>query len=99
MKRIKELVDKIEDELEGAKEYAESYLDYKVKGNNSRATQLKSMAQDELNHANNIHEIAVSEIAELRKVYTPPVEMEEVWEKSHKEFVERAAWIKQMLAM
>ena len=99
MRRIKDLADHIAEELDGAKEYAETYLDYKVKGNGNRASQYKSMAQDELNHANIIHDVAVSEIAELSKVYTPPSGMEEAWTKSHKEYVEKAAWIKQMLTM
>jgi hypothetical protein len=57
------------------------------------------MASDELRHSSFLHEWAVAEIEELSKVYTPPVWMEEKWEKSHKEYVEKVAWIKQMLAM
>ena len=45
------------------------------------------------------HEIAVKEIAEISKVFTPPVEMEDKWNHEHKEYVERVAWIKQMLAI
>lgn len=99
MKKIKELADKICDELEGSKEYAEESITQKVKGNGTRATQFRAMAQEELNHANILHDIAVSEISEISKVVTPPTEMEEEWEKAHKKFLEKAAWIKQMLAM
>ena len=39
------------------------------------------------------------EIEELRKVYAPPQEMLEKWNADHKKYIEKAAWIKQMLAM
>lgn len=45
------------------------------------------------------HEMAVKEIEEISKVYTPPAEMQKIWDEAHKKYVERAAWVKQMLAM
>lgn len=99
MKRIQDLVEKIDDELEGAKEYAECYLTYKAKGESTWATKYKEMANDELKHAMYIHDKAMEDIKELSAVYTPPVEMQEEWDKSHKKYVECVAWIRQMLAM
>ena len=99
MRAIKKYVEAIDEELHGAKEYAENYLEAKVKGDAQLATRYKEMANDELKHAMYQHENAVKAIDEISKVYTPPVEMVEKWEKSHKEYVEKAAWIKQMLAM
>jgi hypothetical protein len=99
MKSIKKYVDHIEDEIEGAKEYAEKYVECKAKGNMTNANKYKEMANDELKHAMYIHEWAVAEIQEISKVYTPPVDMQEKWDKAHKEYVEKVAWIKQMLAM
>ena len=99
MKFIKKLVDHLDEEIEGAKEYAEKYVECKAKGNMSRANKYKEMAQDELKHATYIHEMAVQEIEELRKIYTPPAEMLEKWEKAHKEYVESVAWVKQMLTL
>ena len=99
MKFIKKLVDHLDEEIEGAKEYAEKYVECKAKGNMTRANKYKEMAQDELKHATYIHEMAVQEIEELRKIYTPPAEMLEKWEKAHKEYVERVAWVKQMLTL
>jgi hypothetical protein len=99
MKFIKKLVDHLDEEIEGAKEYAEKYVECKAKGNMSRANKYKEMAQDELKHATYIHEMAVQEIEELQKIYTPPAEMLEKWEKAHKEYVERVAWVKQMLTL
>lgn len=99
MKYIKHYVEAIDDEIEGAKEYAEKYVECKAKGNMANATRYKEMANDELKHAMYQHEWAVKEIDEMSKIYTPPSEMLEAWEKSHKEYVEKVAWIKQMLAL
>lgn len=99
MTRIKKLADEIMDELHSAKEYAEEYLSFKAKDNGQWANRYKEMATDELKHAGYIHDRAVQEIEELRKVYTPPQNMLDKWEHEHKEYVEKAAWIKQMLAM
>lgn len=99
MQLIKKYVEQIDDELEGAKEYAEKYVEYKVKGDMQRASKYKEMAHDELKHAMNEHEWAIKEVEELSKVYTPPVEMAEKWEKAHREYVEKVSWIKKMLEM
>ena len=99
MTRIKNLADHIKDELCSAKEYAEDYLTFKAKGDAPWATRYKEMATDELKHAGYIHDRAMTEIEELKKVYTPPEEMLQKWESAHREYIEKAAWIKQMLAM
>ena len=99
MTRIKELVDRINEELEDAKHYAEEYLDSKVKGNASWSNRYQEMANDELKHAGYIHDRAMEEIEELSKVYTPPESMMEKWNSEHKKYIERAAWIKQMLTL
>lgn len=99
MKAIQELVDKIDEELEGAKDYAESYLMCKAKGNSTWSQRYKEMAYDELKHSEYIHDKAVEEIEKLRTVYTAPVDMQEAWDKSHKRYVECASWIKTMLTM
>lgn len=97
MKKIQNLVDKIDEELEGAKEYAEMYVDYRAKGDNQWAAKFKDMANAELQHALTIHTLATQEIEELSKVFKAPAEMQEKWDKSHKEYVDKAAWIKYML--
>lgn len=99
MKRIADLAAQIDEELEGAKEYAECYLDAKAHNNSQWASRYREMATDELKHAGYVHDRAVEEIDKLRSVYTPPAEMEEMWNISHKKYIERAAWIKTMLAM
>lgn len=99
MTRIKKLADEIKDELGSAKEYAEEYLTFKARDNTNWANKYKEMAQDELKHAGYIHERVVAEIEELRKTYTPPQEMLDKWNSDHKKYIEKSAWIKQMLAM
>jgi hypothetical protein len=99
MKSIKKYVEQLEEELEGAQDYAEKYVECKAKGNISRANRYKEMATDELKHCGYIHEMAVQEIEEIKRVYTAPSEMQEKWEKAHKLYVERASWVKQMLTL
>lgn len=98
MKIIADLVDTIEEELEGAKDYSEKYLELKAE-NNPFASKFKGLADDELRHAMVIHEYAASKIDELSRVYTPPVEMQETWDKAHKKYIEKVAWIRQILSM
>lgn len=99
MKRIKDLADEIKDELCSAKEYAQEYLTFKANEENTWASRYKEMAQEELKHAGYIHDRAVVEIENLRKVYTPPQDMLDKWDADHKKYIEKAAWIRQMLAM
>lgn len=99
MTKIKEFADEIVEELESAKEYAEEYLTLKTQDNGTWANRYKEMAQEELKHAGYIHDRAVVEIENLRKVYTPPQDMLDKWDADHKRYIEKAAWIRQMLAM
>ena len=99
MTRIKKLVEELDDELCSAKEYAEEYLTFKAKDNSGWANRYKEMSQDELTHASYIHDRIIEEIETLSKVYTPPEEMMEKWNSDHKKYIEKAAWIKQMLTM
>ena len=99
MTRIKKLADEMKEELCSAKEYAEEYLTFKAEENTAWANRYKEMALDELKHAGYIHERVVMEIEELREVYTPPQKMMDKWESDHQKYIEKAAWIKQMLTM
>ena len=99
MTRIKNLVDGIKDELHSAKEYAEEALTYKAKGNVEWYKKYATMSEQELGHASILHERVVSEIEQLKTVMTPPEDMLQKWEHEHREYIEKAAWVKQMLAM
>ena len=100
MKKIKDLADEIKDEIGGAKKYAECYVEAKVNGNSSMATKYKEMANDELKHAGYLHEFVVAEINKIKSsgIQYPP-EMEDRWKTVHAEYVDKAAWVKQMLTL
>lgn len=99
MRSIQRYVESINDEIEGAKCYAEKYVEEKAKGDMEKANRYKEMSNDELKHAMYQHEWAVRDIEKLSKVFKPPVEMEEKWASAHKEYVEKVAWVRQMLSM
>ena len=100
MTKIKKYVDEIAEELHDAKHYMETALEYKAAGNITRYTRYKEMSMQELNHAMTLHEFAVQDIEALKAVYPDiPSEMQDKWDKSHVDFVEKTAWIKQMQAM
>lgn len=99
MKMIKRYVDCLDEELEGAQKYAEKYVEFKANDNSKWSAKFKTMAEDELRHAMNIHDLVVEEIEKLRKVYTPTQDMLDKWDVAHKEYVDKAAWIKQMLSL
>lgn len=104
MRYIKGLIEQMDEELEGAKDYAERYVYQKSLGNMQsesvrNATRYKEMAQEELKHAMYIHDMVVSEVARLEPEYRPTEAMREAWEHSHNEYVEETAKIKTMLTM
>ena len=100
MTKIKRYVDNIAEELNDSKAYIEKALEYTAIGNADRYNGYKEMSIQELNHAMRIHDYAVQDIEQLKTVYPEvPQKMMDAWDKSHVEFVERTAWIKQMQAM
>lgn len=100
MTKIKKYVEQIAEELDGAKDYIEKALEYKASGNGDRYNGYKEMSMQELNHAMRLHDYAVQDIEQLKAVYPDiPQKMMDSWEKSHVNFVEKTAWIRQMQAM
>lgn len=99
MKKIKRYVDMINEELNGAKEYAFEYLEKKADNETENASRYKEMATDELKHSIFLHDMALSEIDNIKRVYEAPAEMQEEWKYNHKRYVESVANIKQLLAL
>ena len=100
MTKIKKYVEEISEELDSAKDYMEKALEYKASGNQNRYNRYKEMSVQELGHAISLHDFAIQDIEQLKTVYPEiPIEMQDKWDHSHKEFVERAAWVKQMQTM
>lgn len=103
MKAIGILIDQIDEEIENAKNYTESYLEYKANKkdsiNEEISAKYKVMAEDEIKHANFLNDIATMKVEELYRDYTPPVNMLDIWNRSNQRYVEKVAWLKQMLSM
>ena len=97
MKMIYKFADHIKEELEGAKSYAEKYIEHKAKGDSTRAMKYKEMANDELRHAQYIHDFAMQDVEAVKKVHTLSVEDESAWEHAHKHFAECTAMVRMML--
>ena len=98
MKLIEKMIDHIQEELDGAREYAEKYIENKAKGNTMRAGAFKEMANDELRHAERIHEFASRDMDDIQKVYTVSNDDMEKWEHFHKHYAHCVAMVKHMIA-
>lgn len=96
MKILDKMMDHICDELEGAWEYAEKYLENKAKGD-QRSSKYREMALDEIHHAEILYSFAVDDIEKLERFYTLTGEEEEKWEHTKKKFTERVAFLKHTL--
>ena len=100
MTKIKRYVEGIAEELHDAKAYMETALEYKAAGNTARYTKYKELSIQELGHAQALHEFAVQDIEQLKTVYPEiPQDMQDRWDRAHVDYVEKAAWIKQMQTM
>lgn len=99
MKIIGDIVKLIDEEIEGAKCYAEKYIEHRANGMDQWADRFHQMAKDELQHANVLHEYAVGEIEKVNKVFKPRADMQKMWDESHKKYVDCVAWVEEMLNM
>lgn len=99
MKEIKEIVEEIRDELEGAKHYAEQAA--KLKDNDmSRSETYAEMAKQELSHVDKLHGMAVKKIeAHKAAGHEAPAAMQAVWDWEHDRMIKCAAKIRAMLEM
>ena len=99
MKIIEKILDHLEEEVEGAREYAEKYIECKARGNMMRANRYKEMAHDELKHANFLKEMDMTDIDDLKKVYTMTDEEEHHWEHGMKHLTDQMAMVMHILSM
>lgn len=93
------MLDSFQDEADGAMDYAEKYIEYRARGDMSRANKYKEMAHDELKHAGYIRDMHLQDIEELGKVYTLTEAEEEMWTRAHKHISEQMALVKHLLSM
>lgn len=99
MKAIKEIVEDIRDELDGAKHYAEKAVRMRDT-DMTAANTYAEMARQELGHADKLHGMAVKLINEQRAAgVTPPASMQVVWDWEHERMIDQTARIKALLDM
>lgn len=96
MKMIADIIEMINDELDGAEEYAE--MANKLKDDHpEHAKVYYDMSLDEMTHMNNLHKMVVDEIDKYRReLGDPPASMKAVYDWEHKKYIERAAEVKAM---
>ena len=99
MRLIERLVDSFMDELDGAKEYAECYVENKARGNHGRASKYKEMSTDELKHARYLEEMATADITALMQTYHMTSDEEESWSRAVRRFAECTSDVERMLEM
>lgn len=97
MNYIDKMIEKLEDEVEGAVEYAEESIKCRAKGHTERASKYRAMALDEITHAETIRDFTTQDIADIKRVYEIPVEDEEKWHSAHRRINEIIAAIKLMI--
>lgn len=98
MREIKELVERIDDELAGAKKYAELAQEQRYITPDLSAL-YESHAYEELHHADELHTEAVIMIKRARAEGEKPTqEMLDRWNEEHKTYISKAAEIKAILS-
>lgn len=98
MRYIAELVDLMETELDNAKEYAERYV-VMTFSNDDYAKKFKTMAEESIKHSTVIYNLVIREVGKLKDTYTPPAKMKECWKQKEEKYIEKTAWIKQMISI
>ena len=99
MKIIEKIVDFIDDELEGAENYAECAIKYKSE-HPKLAAKLNELAGEEMEHFRILHGEVTRLIEDYRsKNGEPPKEMLAIYNYEHKKQISKASIIKQMIEM
>lgn len=99
MKIIKEIVEEICDELEGAEHYAKQAMKYKA-SDRPLADMYAKLADVELSHVSTLHEQAARLIKAKRDSEKEvPANMQAIWDWEHEKSVDSAARVRAVLAM
>ena len=99
MKIIKKLTEMIEDELEGAEEYAKCALEYK-ESDPVLSNVFFDIANQEMRHMNMLHDQVVNIIKKHRDTHgEPPAPMMAVYEYLHEKHIAKAADVRRYLDM
>lgn len=99
MRIIKELMEQMSDELEGAGKYIDDALKYKD-SDKMLADMYYTMSLQELKHHNELHSQVVRMITDYRKEHgEPPVAMQAVYDWEHEKAISKAKEIKNSQTM
>lgn len=99
MKLIKKLTEMIEDELEGAENYAKCAVEHK-ESEPALANTFYEIANQEMHHVNMLHDHVITIIRKHRDQRgDPPAQMMAVYEYLHGKHIEKAAEVKRYLEM
>ena len=99
LKAIKDIVEDIREEIDGAMHYAKKAVAMKDTDKDA-STAYADMARQELSHADRLHGLAVKAInAERAKGVEPPAAMQAVWDWEHEKMIDATARIRHLLDM
>ena len=94
MKLIKHISEQVEEELEGAAEYAKCANKWKDE-NPTIAKAYYDMSLDEMRHVDVLHNLVVTEIRNYRNTHgDPPASMQAVYDYLHEQHIEKAGKVK-----
>ena len=94
MKIIKKLTEMIEEEIDGAEQYAEYALRYKEEFP-GLADVFYEISGQEMTHVNKLHDEVVKVIKKYREKHgDPPVEMQAIYDWEHTKQIERTKEVK-----
>ena len=99
MKILDEMIEELEEEVEGARAYAEKYIECKALNNMARAAKYKEMAQDELKHAGFVRGFAMEDADGIKRVHNLTEEESNHWQHAHKKINDEIAMIHHLLSM
>lgn len=97
MKMLRNIVEDIHEELEGAKHYAMLAMEHKST-NRDAADKYAEMAKQEMSHAEKLHDMAVKHI-EKHTVdgAAPPAAMKTIWDWEHEKLIECMGEVRALL--
>lgn len=96
MKDILKLIHFIDDEVDGACEYATKAIWYKDHDNSNFAQTFYEMAQQELKHADKLHDMLNVSISKLNDTNEC---MKDLWECKHAKLIDCIAHAREMVSM
>ena len=97
MKIIAQIIDFIDDELEGAEGYAKCAIEWKA-DHPKLAAKLNELATEEMGHMKQLHGEVMRLIDDYRATKgEPPKEMLAIYNYEHKKQISRAAIIRQLI--